>query len=278
MAKQIAEKETSHILSDELSQEITKNEQQTDIILKKRKRDNEQEAFSKNKITFFNFTPIMWRNNVLKRAISMKSEFKPERKKQRILQQNGELNSSIKYLLIEEQTQFAINMDEMPFKFTNGTIPDGEYVFCLIYNLNSEPQLLCCNDGKHHSYLANGKKVLAAGTIQFEQGELVQVTNNSGHYKPTDSEMLDFIKTLYEESNGSLRIYKSYMTQDPIQYCVAELMQSDFAHAKIGANQKIDSYTGLLVNLHTTGYEIPEVINTDFNRFNAAPNTEAFSL
>jgi hypothetical protein len=52
----------------------------------------------------------------------------------------------------------------------------------------------------HHSSLARGQLVLAAGTMRFVNGKLVHVSNQSGHYKPHPMALYRFL--LFLMSNG----------------------------------------------------------------------------
>lgn len=48
----------------------------------------------------------------------------------------------------------------------------------------------------HHTSMANGKPVDGAGMIKVEQGHVTEITNLSGHYKPTLDEFYETIKFL----------------------------------------------------------------------------------
>ena len=52
----------------------------------------------------------------------------------------------------------------------------------------------------HHSSFLAGSSVAAAGEIKIENGVIKVVTNKSGHYKPSDPEMIQFFQEL--ESRG----------------------------------------------------------------------------
>ncbi|BCA94701.1 hypothetical protein TUM19329_10620 [Legionella antarctica] len=112
---------------------------------------------------------------------------------------------------------------------------DGEYNFVL--TCQEEPKLLC-DKTLNHSYLANGKKILAGGSLVFKDGILIEITNNSGHYRPTDAEMLSVIRILYSASRGTLINYISYCTSEPKIYSVAELEYSDKFTSPLVARMK----------------------------------------
>ncbi|MDI9819427.1 MULTISPECIES: hypothetical protein [unclassified Legionella] len=165
---------------------------------------------------------IMYYGQPINSKISLKYEFKNERKAMRFLKENGLEN---KYIDKEKQKEYVINLyeDEGDIFFSDSKNEwlDGEYLFVLTCEEN--PKLLC-DKTMHHSFMANGKKVLAAGSLLFENGVLQEVTNDSGHYRPTDEEMLPVIKALYSASNGTLRSYKSYCSDKPLIFPVIELI------------------------------------------------------
>ncbi|STX27609.1 Uncharacterised protein [Legionella beliardensis] len=134
----------------------------------------------------------------------------------------------IKYLNSKDTQNYLVDIKENNFSL-KGAVLHGEYLFVL--TCENPPKLLC-DKPTHHSYLANGKKVLAAGTLIFDRGALLKLTNNSGHYQPTDSEMLPAIKALYMASGKMLEIYESFSSSPPRAYLVKELINSaNFAEA-----------------------------------------------
>jgi hypothetical protein len=48
----------------------------------------------------------------------------------------------------------------------------------------------------HHSSLAGGQDVAAAGTIEITDGRIVRITNVSGHYKPGDWQTMQLVENL----------------------------------------------------------------------------------
>ena len=187
---------------------------------------------------------IAYFDETIKSRISMKKEFKEERKVMRILPINHPDNS---YLSNEQQQQYVLQYseeDSIFFANEGEQIEDGEYQFVL--TCEEYPRLLY-SDSLHHSALSNGKKVLAAGSLIFSDGYLEKITNNSGHYRPTDDEMLDVIKALHTATDGKLIRYKSYCTKIPLEYAVHELVTLDeFADAKpLEQGEVVDLITGL---------------------------------
>ena len=51
---------------------------------------------------------------------------------------------------------------------------------------------------RHHSGLADGDNIFMAGTIKTRGGEII-FDNQSGHFRPSENEMIRFIKDLYRQ-------------------------------------------------------------------------------
>src|SRR5262249_33439640 len=51
----------------------------------------------------------------------------------------------------------------------------------------------------NHSSITSGKEVICAGTITILNGQLMAITNNSGHYKPTKENLQECVKLLQKE-------------------------------------------------------------------------------
>jgi hypothetical protein len=49
---------------------------------------------------------------------------------------------------------------------------------------------------QHHSGLLSGQPVLFAGEIGVKNGELIKITTRSGHYRPREKELVDFLSVL----------------------------------------------------------------------------------
>jgi hypothetical protein len=162
---------------------------------------------------------IQYFGQTMKSRISLKPEFKKERKAMRYLPKSDVDNV---YLDNEKQKKHVIQWltEEDIVVDRKGVYLSGEYNFIL--TCEEEPKLIC-NPNLHHSYMASGKKVLASGSLTFERGKLLKISNNSGHYRPTDDEMLDTIKALYIASGGTLKTYKSFSTPEHHVYSVKQL-------------------------------------------------------
>ncbi|WP_238589444.1 hypothetical protein [Legionella cincinnatiensis] len=162
----------------------------------------------------------------MNQIISMKPEFKIERQTMRLLPVDHPENV---YISPEKQALYLVHFDEKNDEFVDveGDTLDGEYNFVL--TCEESPKLLC-DLNLNHSFLSNGKKVLGAGSLFFENGCLREITNNSGHYRPTDNEMLPFLKAMNAMSLGSVLSYKSYCTNLPKMFEMGDLLDiNDFS-------------------------------------------------
>ncbi|MDX1837818.1 hypothetical protein DIZ81_09075 [Legionella taurinensis] len=172
--------------------------------------------------------------------IALKPQFAAERKAMRLLQRQTE---ECKYIAQENQAAYAIVPAEEHFvSLMTGESLDQDEMneeFNFVLTCEEKPQLLV--DKKlNHSFLANGKKVLAAGSLIFSQGILIGLTNNSGHYRPTDEQMLAVIKALHSASDYHLRYYRSYVSDPAKTYAVQELLDVDtFAEVRPLGDEEI---------------------------------------
>ncbi|MBL7479499.1 hypothetical protein [Legionella bononiensis] len=167
---------------------------------------------------------ITYFGQVIRSRLSMKSNFKIERKAMRILSFDDPDNF---YLSPEKQELHALKYSEKLQTFVTSSdtfLINNQYNFILTCEQN--PRLIV-SESMHHSAMANGKKVLASGSLIFKDGYLTKITNHSGHYCPKDDEMLDIIKALHTASNGTLYEYYSYCTPEPLLYSVKELIHVD---------------------------------------------------
>jgi hypothetical protein len=103
------------------------------------------------------------------------------------------------YLNEEEQHKYHLIIEGHTFKKMNEWSGRHEIINgrC-IYVVDTKGNIIAAPAGevKHHSFLANGKKVKAAGFLRFDKGKLIAIDNDSGHYKPTREEMIDVLFAL----------------------------------------------------------------------------------
>lgn len=57
--------------------------------------------------------------------------------------------------------------------------------------------------GRKHSWLSKGEDVIAAGTLKYNNGKLVDISNASGHYLPTIEEASNFLR-IFKKSGISI--------------------------------------------------------------------------
>ncbi|KTD41212.1 hypothetical protein [Legionella parisiensis] len=97
-----------------------------------------------------------------------------------------------------------------------------------LYVVLSNEQIIYVEDnGKFfHSALANGKKVLAAGKLELEEGVLIKISNESGHYMPTDEEMRYMLSKFLSLSQNANLVYESHCRA--IEGVIQQLQVSDF--------------------------------------------------
>lgn len=190
--------------------------------------------------------------------ISLKPEFKLERKAMRTLSEGHFFK---KYLSFNQQNECIAHLSEDKLFVDNQKQPfHGTFHFVLTCEKN--PRLLV-HPEHHHSYLANGKKVLACGSLTFKKGKLKQISNNSGHYRPTDEEMFSLIKALYHATNGSLKYYKSYSHSPATVYSVSSFLKS--TNSPIVRKKAIDDSEPNFEPLYTETTE--EKLETEERRY-----------
>ncbi|CAM2746312.1 Uncharacterised protein [Legionella steigerwaltii] len=155
-------------------------------------------------------------------GIKLKDDFRKERKKQRELQEKFELSLYLQPFVAQMSCQLTVK--DGIFSFPNGVLPDGKY----IYVRTLEGKIFACKEEEvaHHSYLSNGKKVLSAGSFIFEKGRLCLVSNESGHYTPTNSEMQPEIEFYYSVAQNPDLIYEDH-SKNPSQKIINQYKAKD---------------------------------------------------
>ncbi|MBN9288898.1 MAG: hypothetical protein BGO43_07840 [Gammaproteobacteria bacterium 39-13] len=118
--------------------------------------------------------------------------------------------------------------------------PDGRLYGCSLY------------DGKHHSHLSSGLTLDGAGIMYLERGQLVTLSNESGHYKPMLEEMQDAIAWFAKNSNNNF-IFEDHSHQDKtkifngINYYKVITKRQNGSHVlePIGTTNLVDAITSL---------------------------------
>ncbi len=95
------------------------------------------------------------------------------------------------YLSNSERIQYSVMNADGIFYSKDMKPLEGEYLYCLLPDGN----LFCAKSKEvvNHSHLVAGLPVIAAGHAFFKAGNLIILSNNSGHYKPTSMQMLNGI-------------------------------------------------------------------------------------
>ena len=86
------------------------------------------------------------------------------------------------------------------FVMNGATKAAGEFDFIV----SAEGRVLL---GRKHSFLSGGADVQAAGTLKIRNGQIVNVTNLSGHYAPSLQQSTNFLEVL---SNSGVNIQRSH--------------------------------------------------------------------
>ena len=88
---------------------------------------------------------------------------------------------------------------DSPYQTSTGTDTGGNRILDLFAMDNME--FLYLGPPKlagtfHHSSFLSGKPVLCAGEIAVDQGKITKVSNSSGHYRPSTSDLLNCVTAL----------------------------------------------------------------------------------
>ncbi|KTD63583.1 hypothetical protein Lsan_1016 [Legionella santicrucis] len=233
----------------------------------KRKKSSEslKNEIKKRKIN--KYPSVTFHGYEMDTLISLKSDFKIERKNMRFFEHSEPQKN--KYLTSEKQGECCVTIEDSFFSFPNGDIPEGMYNFCLTAEL--PPQLLCSKT-LHHSYLANGKKVFGVGTLEFENGRLFKMSNHSGHYKPTNNEMVKVIKALYKASDEDLKVFTSYSKPTPETFAVLDILKQD------SFDKLIPLANNEEVNIETGAIETITADHSDYDQFESILSNDSLHL
>lgn len=137
--------------------------------------------------------------------ISLNKEFKSERQKER---------NHLTFFYIPNQAREKYRLDYNNGYFTNNKqILDGKYMYVRLLN----GIIYIASDDKendlyvgHHSYLSNGKKVTSAGYFIFKNGRMKLVSNESGHYIPSNDKMKSDIEFYFEIAKNEKLVYEDH--------------------------------------------------------------------
>lgn len=134
-----------------------------------------------------------------KDTISLKVPFHNELKAESIHQNH--------YLDSDQRAAYKITIKDGLFYNAEGRLLDGPLVYVLFpdYRLYAASVYAKLN----HSYISSGLDLKGAGILYFERGRLITVSNDSGHYKPTRSEMQDALKWFSDQN-----VHKPFIFED----------------------------------------------------------------
>lgn len=95
-------------------------------------------------------------------------------------------------------------------------LKDQTYMYVL--NHQGRLHLQIKNRGKtNHTSLSNGQAVLAAGSLKVKDGKIIEIDMFSGHYKPTEIQLITFLKYLKNSSINIDDIKVTYVGEYAIQ-------------------------------------------------------------
>ena len=98
-----------------------------------------------------------------------------------------------------------IDMQGKPINAPNPPVPYGQFMYAIDSYGNlftKDPGVVNKADNVeyfNHSSFNAGKDVISAGMLVIRDGLLLQIDNNSGHYKPTRSNLHEAVRLLEEE-------------------------------------------------------------------------------
>ncbi len=124
-----------------------------------------------------------------------------------------ELFNKKRYITSLEREKYQVFYEDGDFFCVDDFLLKGLYTYCL---LDKEHLYVAPVGVIHHSYLVAGLPVVAAGTMDFSNGRLIAVSNNSGHYKPSFKQMIQILPDIYEISCNEDLVFQDYslFTQD----------------------------------------------------------------
>lgn len=141
-------------------------------------------------------------------GIKLKHAFREERKRERQSQRLGW--QSLYFQPFIAQQLFELHCQNGTFNYRHAK--DKELNGRYLYVRALDGRILAAKEGEvgHHSYLSNGKKVLSAGHLVFNQGQLILFSNESGHYTPTNDEMAPEIIFFHNLAQNPALVYEDH--------------------------------------------------------------------
>lgn len=116
--------------------------------------------------------------------------------------------------------------------YTNGKLLCSTYLYVLMPD--DTLYIAPTSEVRNHSFLANGEDVKGAGMIYFSQGQLITISNESGHYKPKRVQMIPALKWFAEQIGTYNFLFEDHSTQnaheafDGINYSITDYLSGDW--------------------------------------------------
>lgn len=137
------------------------------------------------------------------------------------------------------QTDQLTNTNTSTIK--NQPLRDGTFMYVLDHLGHLYVQIK--NRGKtNHTSLSNGKAVLAAGSLQVKDGKIIAIDTFSGHYKPTElhlANFLTYLKKLHVKLNA---IQLTYVSEYGVQpWKILKVSPQDVENWIVDVKAKIQS-------------------------------------
>ncbi|MBI2784845.1 MAG: hypothetical protein HYX60_00455 [Legionella longbeachae] len=178
----------------------TKNNQS----IKKRKNLNT----SLNDLTFLDYSK---RTKVF--GIPMIADFLPEDRE--------------RYLDNQERKKYLLQIKNNKFIDSNGFDCKGKYIAII----GSDNQIYAVKPNeitKNHSHLSGGDRVKFSGQLTFINGSLLEISNNSGHYKPMLHEVIEIIDNviLVKLTSDETVYFTDYSQPVPLTFNCDDLLEN----------------------------------------------------
>lgn len=150
-------------------------------------KKNQDTLYSKRDLPLLSYYHTL-RNHAKNDVILMQAEYYREMLAERFIRKN--------YLSIRERAQYRTFILNNIFVDDFNNRLDGEYIYGLLpdHRLYMAP----IHEVRNHSHLIAGLPVIAIGHAYIDNGYLITISNNSGHYKPLLSIMKPGIKWFIE--------------------------------------------------------------------------------
>ncbi|WP_019215923.1 hypothetical protein [Legionella tunisiensis] len=136
---------------------------------------------------------------------------KVERKQERTSQAQG--GTSYHYMNEAEQKEALLQVDSKGlYRNKDGQPVTGTFLFVVLENgdIIHAPETTAEGPRYRHSALANGKKVRAAGMLYLKNGQLMAISNESGHYKPAGEKLYEILQVFISESKNPQLIFEDH--------------------------------------------------------------------